>query len=137
MPERLRDAALANEIANLPGVGEYLMADCTFDFSDAIESDRNIFLHDSGGIAIFAWSAPRVYEVHLFFRPECRGRNAIDACFRMIDWLVPEYADAIWAQPPVGQKSPVWMALRTGFKKGAVSAHPVLGPVQYMTRGFP
>lgn len=136
MPERLHDASLPNEIANLPGVGEYLMAGCVFDFSEAIECDRNFFLHDDGGIAIFAWSAPRVYECHLFFRPECRGKRAVEASFRMINWMVPAHADALWAQPPVGQKAAIWIGLRTGFKKNGTFTHPTLGPVQYLTRGL-
>ena len=136
MPERLHDAALANEIANLPGVGEYLMADHAFDFSEAIESERVIFLHDDGGIAIFSWSAPRVYECHLFFRPECRGKRAIEASFRMIDWMVPEHADALWAQPPAGQKAAIWIGLRVGFHLAGTSTHPTLGPVQYLMRGL-
>ena len=134
MTERLHDARLANEIANLPEVAPYLMADCDFDFSDAIAEGRNIFLHDSGGIAIFAWSAPRVYEIHLFFRPESRGKPALEACQRMIDWMVPAYADVLWAQPPKGLKAPLWVGLKLGFKKCGEFLHPQLGPVQYITR---
>lgn len=136
MTERLWDAELANTIANLPEVGPYLMADCDFDFSDAIANDRNIFLHDDGGIAVFSWSAPRVYECHLFFRPECRGKRAVAASHRMIDWMVPEHASVLWAQPPVGQKAAIWIGLRVGFGLAGQFTHPTLGLVQYLTRGL-
>lgn len=135
MPERLLDASLANEIANLPEVGPYLMADCDFDFSEAIESERTVFLHDDGGIAIFSWSAPRIYEGHLFFRPESRGKRAVEATLRMIDWMKP-LADMVWTQPPASHKAAIWMGFRTGFKKAGTFFHPTIGPVQYMTRGI-
>lgn len=136
MPERLTDARLANEIANLPEVGPYLMADCDFDFTEAVENDRNFFLHDDGGIAVFAWSAPRVYECHLFFRPETRGKRAVEASMRMIDWMHPRFASAFWAQPPIGQKAAIWIGLRVGFKMRDTFNHPQLGPVQYLTWGL-
>lgn len=129
------DASLPNEIANLPEVGPYLMADCDFDFSDAIANDRNVFLHDAGGIAVFAWSAPRVYECHLFFRPECRGKSAVEASLRMLNWMAP-LASVFWAQPPIGQKAAIWIGLRVGFRKEGTFVHPQLGPVQYLTRGI-
>jgi hypothetical protein len=135
MAERVFDAELVNAIANSKGMGGY--ADWSrYDFTEAIKDPFKVFLHDDGGIAICSWCAPRTYECHLFFLPKNRGRRAVAATKRMIDYMVPHLATALWVQPALDDKRTQWLARQCGFKVDQMHNHPDLGPVLHMTRGI-
>ena len=114
--------------ARIPDMGGYA------DFTDAVLDAKNIFLHD-GGVAACIWSAPRVYECHLFFPPECRGRFAVTASKRMGDYMMTYHAEMLWAQPAASNKAAIWLGRQAGFDVIGNGYHSLIGAVVYMKRG--
>lgn len=134
---RFTDPAIVNAIANIPEVSRSISADgeaFEFDFSQAIANPANIFLLD-GGVGIFEWSAPRVYQWHVIFPPSCRGRAAIEAVKRMRDYMMANHANMIWAQPKVSSKAVIWLALHIGMKPCGTGVNSAVGPVAYYSYG--
>ncbi len=48
---------MVNSLANLPGVPELFGVEA-FDFTQAVQNDKNVFLINDGAMAICEWSAP-------------------------------------------------------------------------------
>lgn len=127
---RTFDAELVNRIANSPGVPELLGAEA-FEFSASIRD--HIFLHHEGAIAICEWSAPRVYQCHLLFSPECRGRRAVRAAIAMRDFMFANHADMLWGQPALANAPARKLIRMVGFEPAGEGDHPMVGPVEYLT----
>jgi hypothetical protein len=104
-----------------------------YDFADPISNFKNIFLLD-GGVAACIWCAPRVYECHLIFPPECRGRDAIDASRRMGDYMMTYHADMLWGRPPECDRAAIWHIRQAGFVEESRAFEPTLGGVVYFVR---
>jgi hypothetical protein len=126
---RIHDPDIVNEIAEkitdrLGGL---------YDFSEPISNPKNIFLQD-GGVAACIWSAPRVYECHLLFPPECRGRQAVDASRRMGDYMMAYHADMLWGKPPEADKPACWHIRQAGFVEQSRGYDPAMGAVVYFVR---
>lgn len=135
-PMRTFDPAVPNRVANIPEVARALCLggeEMSFDFSQAIADPQNVFLADGGGVSMFIWSAPRVFEWHLVFAPGFRGRVAIDATERMRDAMLSDYADMLWARPPVSNRAVRWLARHIGMKSEGFAVHPLIGDVEYLT----
>jgi hypothetical protein len=134
---RIYDASIVNEIANIPEVSRELSVDgeeCEFDFSDAIASRSSVFLHCGGGVGMFFWSAPRVYECHILFPPDKRGANAFQACLAMRDEMMG-MADMLWGQPKLSNRKAICLIRRLGFSPAGIGENPIIGPVQYLVYG--
>lgn len=129
---RTFDAELVNRIANSPGVPELLGAEA-FDFTVAIGVRTNIFLHHRGAIAICEFSAPRVYQCHLIFAPECRGRQAVNAALAMRDFMFANHADMLWGQPALGNRAGRKLIRMVGFEPAGFGENALVGPVEYLT----
>lgn len=126
---RCHDPEVVNAIAaQVPDLGEYT------DFTASVLDARNIFLHDKG-IAACIWSAPRIFECHLFFPVEHRGKAAIDASRRMGDYMMQYHADMLWAQPAASNKAAIWLGRQAAFDVTGNGYHPLVGSVVYMKRG--
>lgn len=129
---RTFDAALVNRIANSPGVPELLGA-AAFDFTVALDLKTNIFLHYGGAVAICEWSAPRVYQCHLIFGPECRGRRAVRAALVMRDFMLEHHADMLWGQPAIGNRAGRKLIRMAGFGPAGFGENALVGAVEYLT----
>jgi hypothetical protein len=126
---RIHDAQFVNSIAakcadQLGGV---------YDFSEPISNWKNIFLFD-GGVAACIWSAPRVYECHLIFPPDCRGRAAVEASKRMGNYMMKYHADMLWGKPPECDRAAIWHIRQAGFIEQSRGFEPSLGGVVYFVR---
>jgi hypothetical protein len=131
-PEETRDVEAVNAIANLPGVPELFGAEA-FDFSAAVADERNVFLLHDGALAICEWSAPRVYQCHLIFSPECRRRKAVRAAIAMRDHMFAHHADMLWGQPPLGNIEGRKLIALAGFKHAGFGHHPLVGDTELVT----
>lgn len=129
---RTFDADLINGIANSPGVPELLGAE-SFDFSEALKLDSNIFLTTAGAVAICEWSAPRVYQCHLIFAPSCRGRKALSAAGEMRDFMFDNHADMLWGQPPLANVPARKLIRLLGFEHSGYGENPLVGKVEYFS----
>lgn len=131
---RFHDAAIVNDLANIPEVSRGISLDgevTHFDFSEAIANPQNIFVRDGGGIAICEWSAPRVFQCHLLFHPDCRGRAAITAACNMRDFMMANHADMLWGQPKKSNRAAIWLIRQTGFFYTGDAVHPLVGEVEH------
>lgn len=72
-------------------VNEYL------DLTEAVKNTDNIFLLDEHGGLAFVWSAPRVYEVHVFILPDGRGKWGFDFALAARDYM-EDHAVMLWAR---------------------------------------
>ena len=96
MLERCFDAKVVNLAANHPDVRPYLGPASLgeLDFEEAVSEPHNWFLMGEYGGFALAWSAPTVYEVHVFVLPEGRGKWAAKARQATIDFakqMAPRY----------------------------------------------
>ena len=118
MLERCFDAELVNLAANHPDVRPYLGPASLgeLDFADAVGDDKNWFLMgEYGGVAL-AWSAPGVYEVHVFVLPQGRGKWAALARQATIDYAVSNGAVMLWARIAPNAKFVSMFARRGGMQ---------------------
>lgn len=135
---RFTDPDIVNRIANIPEVSKGISLDgevTEFDFTDAIANGQNVFLRDGGGIAICEWSAPRVYQCHLLFAPDCRGRCAITSATNMRDFMMANYSDMLWGQPKKSNRPAIWLIRQVGFSHVGDGVHPMVGPVEFYQFG--
>jgi hypothetical protein len=126
---RIHDAEVVNELALR--IADQLGGE--FDFTAPISDPKNIFLHD-GGVAACIWCAPRVYECHLLYPPECRGIDAVKASRRMGDYMMAYHADMLWGKPPEADKAAIWHIRQAGFTEIGRGFEPTLGPCVYLAR---
>lgn len=130
---RTLDVGRINELANHPDVAPLLGGEA-FDFTAAVASPQNIFLDHGGGVAICEWSAPRVWECHLMFDPDCRGRQAIAAASAMRDFMFEHHADMLWGRPDVSNRAARWHIRQLGFRNAGFGVHPFHGrEVEFLT----
>ena len=127
---RTFDAELVNRIANSPGVPELLGAEA-FDFTAALQDRSNIFLHHEGAVAICEWSAPRVYQCHLIFAPECRRRRAVNAAIAMRDFMLANHADLLWGQPAMSNVAARKLIRLAGFAHAGFGTNPLVGETEH------
>lgn len=118
MLERCFDVGLINLAANHPDVRPYLGPDCLgeLDFADAVSDQNNWFLMGQHGGFALAWSAPGVYEVHVFVLPEGRGKWAAEARQATIDYALENGATMLWARIAPHAKFVSWFARRGGMQ---------------------
>jgi hypothetical protein len=128
--EIVKDPAIVNAVANIPCVARLLGAD-SFDFTEAMNREENVFLRCGEGIALCEWSAPRVYQCHLIFRPLKFARGAIASAIAMRDFMLDRYADLLWGQPSKANLTAIKLILRTGFLPAGDGLNPLVGPVSY------
>ena len=122
---RIYDYEVANAIAEQNGQ--------ILDFSETFANQRNVILHD-GGIAFCIWSAPRVFECHLLFPPNCRGKQAVAASRRMGDYMMTYHADMLWGQPPANDRAAIWHIRQAGFTFYGKATNAIVGPVEFYVR---
>lgn len=136
---RVFDASAHNAIANHPSVRpSFPWVEGTVSFDEEVRLvDAYVFLLNDrqDAAAIFEWSAPRIWQVHILFLPSCRGRSGMMAARQMADFMHEEMgASSIWGQVSVHQRgarlfSRLLGATSVGFRK-----HPVTGECELFVR---
>ena len=118
MLERCFDAGLVNLAANHPDVRPFLGPECLgeLDFEEAVSEHNNWFLMGEHGGFALAWSAPTVYEVHVFILPEGRGKWAAKARKATIDFAKDNGAKILWARIAPAAKFVSHFARRGGMQ---------------------
>lgn len=118
MLERCFDAHLVNLAANHPDVRPYLGPECLgeLDFSEAVADEMNWFLMGQFGGFALAWTAPGVYEVHVFVLPEGRGKWAAQIRQATIDFAKANGAKMLWARIAPAAKFVSHFARRGGMQ---------------------
>ena len=118
MLERCFDAELVNLAANHPDVRPFLgpasLGD--LDFEESVAEDYNWFLMGEYGGFALAWSAPTVYEVHVFVLPEGRGKWAAQARQEVIDFAKANGAKMLWARISPAARFVSYFARRGGMQ---------------------
>lgn len=115
---RTFDPALVNRIANHPEVLPGTLAHKELDISSAVLDGRNVCLFDELGGFVFAWKAPRHYEVHTIFTPEGRGRHVLEAALAALQFMFTQ-TDCALVETFCAKdnRAAIWLTLRCGFEK--------------------
>ena len=118
MLTRCFDTNLVNLAANHPEVRPFLGPASLgeLDFEDAVADDKNWFLMGEHGGFALAWSAPSVYEVHVFVLPEGRGKWAAKIRQATIDFAKQNGAKMLWARIAPSAKFVSYFARRGGMQ---------------------
>lgn len=115
---RCFDAGVPNLAANHPDVRPFVGPASLgeLDFCDAVADDMNWFLMGEHGGFALTWSAPGVYEVHVFILPEGRGAWAAKARKWVIDYAIQNGATMLWARVAPSARYVSSFARRGGMK---------------------
>lgn len=118
MLQRCADAEVVNLAANHPDVRPFLGPASLgeLDFEEAVEEEKNWFLMGEHGGFALAWSAPGVYEVHVFILPEGRGKWAAQARQEVIDFAKANGAKMLWARISPAARFVSYFARRGGMQ---------------------
>jgi hypothetical protein len=106
----LADTVEIKELLNDPLIRPTIGGEGELDPTALLSDERNIWLFDERGGAVFAWRGPGIYEGHSFFR--VRGREALKAgreCLGMIE------ARMIWGATPLENNAARWFNRQLGF----------------------
>lgn len=134
---RTRDAAAVNALANDP-----LMRPCLggnpadpLDLANAVADEANLFLAGTHGVLIYAWSAPRTYELHAMIRPAGRGGWARRFIAETLEHVALYCAASlIWCRAAPDRRDVRWLACSLGFRAdGQITADIGSGPVTFTT----
>lgn len=118
MLERCFDVDRINAVGNHPDVRPYIgHAELgELDFTDAVANGDNLFLMGEHGGYVLVWSAPGVYEVHVFVLPEGRGKWAAQARQFTIDYAIDKGVQMLWARISPSARSVAYYARRGGMQ---------------------
>lgn len=99
------------------------------DFTPLVKDRQNIFLDGEYGGLAFIWSAPSIYEVHVYLLPEGRGPWGFDFAMRARDYM-GSHARMLWAR--VNNPALRYFTMKAGFT--ACGQHAIdigQGPITY------
>jgi len=93
--------------------------------TDYLADPRTIAITGDGAGAVFEWSAPGVYECHIFFIPPCRGRRAIAAGRELASIMLNGYnAAMLWGEIKISNRHARWFSRQVGFRSLGVEYRP-------------
>ena len=118
MLERSFDVDAINAAANRPDVRPFIGPASLgeLDFEDAVTDYNNWFLMGEHGGFVLVWSAPGVYEVHVFIATEGRGKWAAQAWIAAREYAAQNGAKMLWARIAPAAKFVSMFARRGGMK---------------------
>jgi hypothetical protein len=118
MLERSFDVDAINAAANRPDVRPFIGPASLgeLDFEDAVTDYNNWFLMGEHGGFVLVWSAPGVYEVHVFIATEGRGKWAAQAWVAAREYAAQNGAKMLWARIAPAAKFVSMFARRGGMK---------------------
>lgn len=94
---RTFDAERINYLVNHESIRPYCGGEGYLDLSAAVADTQNIFLDAEHGGLAFIWTAPRIYEVHIFLLPEGRGKWGFTFGMNARNYMA-QFADMLWAR---------------------------------------
>lgn len=116
MIERTRDAMLIHAMLLQPEVAPNMRWLGHVDLAQHLADERNIALVDGMAGSLFEWSAPGVYEGHVFFASPVRGRLAIERGRAMLAHMIEHHgAHMIWGAVLVSNRAARWFARAIGL----------------------
>lgn len=99
------------------------------DLSAPVADEQNIFLDGEHGGLAFIWTAPRVFEVHVYLLPDGRGRWGFDFGMAARNYMA-DHADMLWAR--VDSPALRYFTMKAGFKPCGQNTIDIgQGPVTY------
>jgi hypothetical protein len=118
MLTRSFDVNAINAAANRPDVRPFIGPASLgeLDFEDAVTDYNNWFLMGEHGGFVLVWSAPGVYEVHVFIATEGRGKWAAQAWVAAREYAAQNGAKMLWARIAPAAKFVSMFARRGGMK---------------------
>jgi hypothetical protein len=118
MLTRSFDVNAINAAANRPDVRPFIGPASLgeLDFEDAVTDYNNWFLMGEHGGFVLVWSAPGVYEVHVFIATEGRGKWAAQAWVAAREYAAQNGAKMLWARIAPTAKFVSMFARRGGMK---------------------
>jgi len=118
MLARSFDVNAINAAANRPDVRPFIGPASLgeLDFEDAVADYNNWFLMGEHGGFVLVWSAPGVYEVHVFIATEGRGKWAAQAWVAAREYAAQNGAKMLWARIAPTAKFVSMFARRGGMK---------------------
>lgn len=118
MLERSFDVEAINAAANRPDVRPFIGPASLgkLDFEDAVTDYNNWFLMGEHGGFVLVWSAPGIYEVHVFIATEGRGKWAAQAWVAARKYAAQNGAKMLWARIAPTAKFVSMFARRGGMK---------------------
>jgi len=118
MLKRSFDVNAINAAANRPDVRPFIGPASLgeLDFEDAVADTNNWFLMGEHGGFVLVWSAPGVYEVHVFIATEGRGKWAAQAWAATREYAAQNGAKMLWARIAPTAKFVSMFARRGGMK---------------------
>jgi hypothetical protein len=118
MLTRSFDVNAINAAANRPDVRPFIGPASLgeLDFEDAVTDYNNWFLMGEHGGFVLVWSAPGVYEVHVFIATEGRGKWAAQAWIAAREYAAQNGAKMLWARIAPTAKFVSLFARRGGMK---------------------
>ena len=118
MLTRSFDVNAINAAANRPDVRPFIGPASLgeLDFEDAVTDYNNWFLMGEHGGFVLVWSAPGVYEVHVFIATEGRGKWAARAWVAAREYAAQNGAKMLWARIAPTAKFVSMFARRGGMK---------------------
>jgi len=126
---RTFDSGRINYLVNHPAIRPTCGGEGYLDCTPSVENTDNIYLNGENGGLAFIWSAPRVYEVHVFLLPEGRGKWGFDFGMAGRDYMAA-YADMLWAR--IDRPALRYFTMKAGFKPCGQNTIDIgQGPVTY------
>lgn len=126
-----------NAVANHPDVYAGLMLgaihpQCALDYEGPMDSHLVTALTDGNGFcALFQWTSPGCYEVHIMAVPEARGAGMMRASREMLAEMKRRGAKRVWGQPSLHNRPAQMFVRRMGLRYQDTGYHPVMGDVMY------
>jgi hypothetical protein len=138
---RVTDPDPVNALANAPDVRAPMMLGmweplAPLDFSASVEDPNNVVLMEDGFCAIFTWSAPFTYEVHIMARPDSRGAAGMHIGRKMLGYMQDHGARVVWGRPSIFNRAAICYIRRMGLKEAGFGVHPIIGECQYFIGGL-
>lgn len=132
-------AEQVNAIANDPAVYGPMMLgmlhpQAAMDFEETLDSPLTTALMEDGFCALFVWTSPGTYEVHVMAKKEARGANMMRSARQMLDIMKDRGARRIWGQPSAYNKPAICFVRRMGLRYLDTGFHPVAGEVLYFEK---
>lgn len=117
---RTFDASEINRVLNHPSVHSqvaYFTPIGELNVQPLVDDCRNVLLTTEGGGVLFAHLGGGVYDAHIQFLPEFRGKHALNAARDAVRWLFTHTeAVAITARIPAYARGSEYIARAVGFR---------------------
>lgn len=126
-----------NAVANHPEVYPMLVIGAIhpqgpLDYEETCDHHTVTALTNGGGFcAIFKWTSPGCYEVHVMATPEARGAGMMASSREMLAYMKNRGARRVWGQPSLYNRAAQTFVRRMGLRYQGTGHEPIIGDVAY------